>query len=861
MIKPVATINVVPNLPQSLTRLQELAYNMRWAWDQETIALFRRLDPDLWHATEQNPVWMLGLVSQERLRSAAEDPAFIAHLNRVCEAFDLYMKAENTWFEKQYNGRETPPVIAYFSMEFGLAEALQNYSGGLGILSGDHLKSASDLGIPLVGMGMLYQEGYFHQYLNADGYQQESYPINDYSNQPVSLQLDNTGQPIKISVPLPGRDLYAVIWKVQVGRIPLYLLDTNIEDNERLEDRNLTDRLYGGDRRTRIRQEILMGIGGIRALDALGMRPSVCHMNEGHSAFLALERIRQLMTEHDLTFPQAKEITKAGHVFTTHTPVPAGLERFGFDLVDEHFTDYYPTLGLSRDEFLNLGREDMGDYELFSMPVLALNLSSGTNGVAQLHGVVSRSMWRWVYPGVPENEVPIGSITNGIHVQTWISEEMSTLFDRYLDPAWREEEHRPDIWEAVEDIPDAELWRTHERRRERLVAFARSRLRTQLENRGLSRSEIEAANEVLNPDALTIGFARRFATYKRATLLFRDIERLKRILNDPDRPVQMIFAGKAHPHDVGGKELIREIVHTAQDPDLRDKIVFLENYDMSVARNLVQGVDIWLNNPRRPKEASGTSGMKLIYNGGLNCSILDGWWAEGYDPSVGWAIGNGEEYPEHEAEHQDYVESQALYNVLEQDIVPLFYQHTRDGLPRQWIAKVKNSMRILAPFFNTHRMVQQYTDRYYMPSHTRASDMTDDGMAKGLEFGAWHSRLEQAWHEINIEAVNISDQQVSVGKEFEIEAVVNLGSLSPDEVRVQLYSGQMNTHREIGDSGGTVIDMEPVAHEANGTSAYHFKTQYVYHTSGERGLSVRVLPNHELLPTCFQPGLITWAHL
>jgi starch phosphorylase len=859
MIKPVATINVVPNLPDSLLRLRELAYNLRWAWDQETIALFRRLDPDLWRATEHNPVWMLGLVSQERLKSAAADPAFMAHLDRVCTNFDRYMRGENTWFEKQYNTVGKKPVIAYFSMEFGLAEALQNYSGGLGVLSGDHLKSASDLGIPLVGMGLLYQEGYFHQYLNADGYQQESYPINDYSNLPVTLQRDSTGKPIKISVPMPGRQLYAVVWKVQVGRVPLFLLDSNIEDNTLPEDRDLTDRLYGGDRRTRIRQEILMGIGGIRALDALGMRPTVCHMNEGHAAFLALERIRQLMQEQHLSFHEAKEISRTSVIFTTHTPVPAGLERFGFDLIDEHFTEYYQSLGLSRDEFINLGRENMGDYELFSMPVMAINLSAAVNGVAQLHGVVSRKIWRWMYPGVPEDEVPIGSVTNGIHVQSWISQDMGALFDRYLDPAWREEEYRADIWAAAEDIPDEELWRTHQRRRERLVAFARDRLHAQLQNRGLPRSEIEAASEVLNPEALTIGFARRFATYKRATLLFRDIERLKRIVNNPDRPVQIIFAGKAHPHDAEGKDLIRQIIHVARDEELRNHIVFLENYDMNVARYLVQGVDVWLNNPRRPKEASGTSGMKVIYNGGLNCSILDGWWDEGYDPSVGWAIGNGEEYPEYEAAHQDYVESQALYNVLEQDIIPLFYHRTRDGLPREWIAKVKNSMRVLAPFFTTHRMVQQYTERYYMPSYERALEMMSNNIAQGKAFSAWRNMIQQSWHQIRVRSVNISEQQVKVGKAFTVEAQIHLGGLKPDDVRVQLYSGPLNTHREIGEDGGSAIDMEAVGDGVDGV--YQFKTRYTYHTSGERGLSVRVLPAHELLPTSFLPGLITWAQL
>jgi starch phosphorylase len=857
MIRPVATVKVIPNLPPKLERLQELALNLRWAWDQESISLFRRLDNDLWKATGRNPVWMLGLVSQERLLAACEDLAFMAHYNRVCESFDAYMAASATWYRGVY-GDSPAPRIAYFSMEFGITECLQNYSGGLGVLSGDHLKSASDLGIPLVGVGLLYQEGYFHQYLNADGYQQESYPINDYANLPVTLQRGPDGTPIKISVPLPGRQLYAVIWRVQVGRVPLLLLDTNIKENARDEDRNLTDRLYGGDRRTRIRQELLLGIGGTRALEALGLRPDIVHINEGHSAFLALERIRQLMVEKDLTFAEAREIARAGILFTTHTPVPAGLERFGFDLIDEHFTDYYQSLGLSRNEFIDLGRENMGDYDLFSMAVLALNLSASANGVAQLHGVVSRKMWQWVYPNIPENEIPIGSVTNGIHIASWISQEMESLLDRYLGPEWRLQEANPDAWQGIADIPDAELWRTHERRRERLTAFTRTRLRMQLENRGAPRSEIEAAAECLNPDALTIGFARRFATYKRATLIFRDLDRLKALVNNPDRPVQFIFAGKAHPHDTAGKDFIRQIVNYARDPDLRHSIVFLENYDMNTARYLVQGVDVWLNNPRRPKEASGTSGMKVIYNGGLNCSILDGWWAEGYDPSVGWAIGNGEEYPEAEADHQDYVESEALYNILEQDIVPLFYTRGRDSLPRGWIDKVKHSMQTLAPFFNTHRMVQQYTDRYYMPLYSRVQDMTADDMQAGRTYARWQSDLRRAWKDVRVQAVHIDAEHVMVGDALDVEATVLLGQLKPEDVRVQLYYGQLNSQRQLGlSSEAESIDMQPVGKDGSG--AYRFAARLVYYTSGERGISVRVVPHHELLPSPFQPGLIAWA--
>lgn len=855
MVRPVATVHVRPNLPQALERLEEVAYNLRWAWHHDSMVLFRRLDQDLWNATGHNPVEMLGKISQERLNTAANDPAFMAHYHSVCRSLDNYMKETNTWYQRHY-GQLEKPIIAYFSMEFGLTECLQNYSGGLGVLSGDHLKSASDLGLPLIGVGILYQEGYFQQYLNADGYQQESYPINDYANLPVTLQRHTDGTPIQISVPMPGRELYAQIWKVQVGRVALYLLDTNISANRLEEDRNLTDRLYGGDKRTRIRQEILMGIGGIRALDALNLRPTICHMNEGHSAFLALERIRQLMTEHDMTFQQAREISAAGNIFTTHTPVPAGLERFGFDLIDEHFTDYYRALGLTRDAFIDLGRENMGDYQLFSMAVLALNLSSGANGVARLHGEVSRQMWNWVYPNVPEHEVPIKAITNGIHVQSWVSQEMGTLLDRYLDPAWRFEEERPEIWAEVNAIPDSELWRTHERRRERLVAFARQRLKEHLIRRGAPQSEIEEADEVLNPDALTIGFARRFATYKRATLIMRDLNRLKQILNNSEYPVQIIFAGKAHPHDIGGKELIRQIVNNARHPDLRHSIVFLENYDMQIARYLVQGVDIWLNTPRRPKEASGTSGMKVIYNGGLNCSILDGWWAEGYKPTVGWAIGNGEEYAENAAEHQDYIESEALYNLLEQDIIPLFYNRGRDGIPREWIAKVKNSMAALAPYFNTRRMVQEYTEAFYMPNFSRTLEMTRPSLDNALAFAAWRENMAKVWKQVAIESVKVAESNVKVGSRIEVTARVKLGLLTPNDVRVQLYYGMLNTRGEINETG-EAIDMTPAGDGESGV--YIFKAHVTYRTSGDRGVSVRVVPYHRFLPHVYQPGLITWA--
>ncbi|MDX2163141.1 MAG: alpha-glucan family phosphorylase [bacterium] len=856
MVKPVAIVSVVPNLPEPLQRLQEFAYNLRWAWNHEAIALFRRLDRDLWDRTGHNPVAMLGTLSQERLQAACDDSAFMAHYHRVLDDFDSYMQDEHTWYAENHSTDGTP-VYAYFSMEFGITECVQNYSGGLGILSGDHLKSASDLGIPLIGVGLLYQEGYFRQYLNADGYQQENYPLNDWANLPVTLMRKADGSPLKISVPMPGRQLHAQVWKMQIGRNPLFLLDSNIAENPLEEDRNLTDRLYGGDRRTRIRQEVLMGIGGIRALEAMGYHPDVCHMNEGHSAFMALERIRLFMKQHNLSFYQARDILAASNIFTTHTPVPAGLERFGYDLIDEHFSTYWGELGLSRDQFIALGRESMGDYELFSMAVLALNLSGSSNGVAKLHGVVSRHLWQWMYPNIPQHEIPIGSITNGIHTQTWVSSEMAALLDRYLNPRWRTEEYRADIWAEIDNIPDTELWRTHERRRERLIAFARKQVAAALQKRGAPQSEIEAASELLNPDALTIGFARRFATYKRATMLFREPERLAKLLNDPERPVQLIFAGKAHPHDTEGKEFIRQIVRLSRMPEFRHSIVFLEDYDMNIARYLVQGVDVWLNNPRRPKEASGTSGMKVIYNGGLNCSILDGWWDEGYDPSVGWAIGNGEEYPESQADLQDYVESSALYNLLEREIIPMYYERTRDDVPREWVAKVKASFKKLAPMFNTHRMVQEYTDLMYVPAYRRLVSMTTPDLSNGLNFSEWRYQLGHAWSQVQVVSVDVAEKSVQVGRELEVKAVVNLGTLTPKDVRVQLYYAPLTTRGELG-SDGEAVNMEPVNGSGSGTH-HSFSARVAYPTSGDRGLSVRVVPHHEALSSDFQLGIVQWA--
>ncbi|MDZ4769262.1 MAG: alpha-glucan family phosphorylase [Chloroflexota bacterium] len=854
MVKPIITVSVVPNLPKPLERLRELAYNLRWSWHHDTISLFRRLDRDLWEETGHNPVMILGLLDQKRLDALVADSAFMTHFERVLADFDSYMSAKNTWYSRTY-GAVDKPIYAYFSMEFGLTEALQNYSGGLGVLSGDHLKSASDLGLPLVGVGLLYQEGYFRQYLNADGYQQESYPINDFSNMPVSMLIGPNDTALKVTVALPGRDLIAYVRKVQVGRVPLYLLDTNVPDNAREEDRNLTDQLYGGDKRIRIRQELLVGIGGIRALNALGIEPEVCHINEGHSAFLTLERARQFMGKHNVNFWEARDILAPSNVFTIHTPVPAGLERFDLSMMSEHFRDYNQQLGITWEEFTSLGKEQIGGSDVFALPVLALNMSGSANGVAKLHGVVSRRMWQWMYPLVPEQEIPITSVTNGVHVQTWISAEMAELFDRYLSPRWRTEDWDPTIWENVRQIPDTELWRTHVRRRERLIAFTRQRLKMQLQRQGASPRDLSEADEVLDPEALTFGFARRFATYKRATMIFSNLERLIKLVNDAERPVQFIFAGKAHPHDKEGKDFIRQIVRYARSAELRHRIVFIEDYDMHVARYLVQGVDVWLNNPRRPKEASGTSGMKVIYNGGLNFSILDGWWDEGYSPAVGWSIGNGEEYPETAEKMQDQIESEALYNMLETDLVPLYYDRTRDNLPRGWVEKMKASMRVLSPMFSTHRMVQEYTERMYVPSLELARALTTPTLEKGHALTAYQVKVRGEWKQVAVQDVKVDESHVRVGTDLVVTATVALGALTPSEVQVQLYSGRLTTRGQI--DGGACVPM--VLSETVGEGVYTFVGNLSYETSGERGVSVRVLPRHDSLLTPFLPGLIRWA--
>ncbi len=796
---------------------------------------------------------MLGIIDQQRLEAKSKDEAFLANLQRVYESFKDYMKSEHTWFDKKHGHRDVP-IVAYFSAEFGLTESVRLYSGGLGMLAGDHLKSASDLGIPLVAVGMLYRTGYFQQKLNAGGYQQEVYPENDFYNMPITPIKDADGNQLKITCELPGRALTCQLWKLQVGRVPLYLLDTDTPDNS-AGDRWITRELYGGDNETRIMQEIVLGIGGLRALHALNIHPRVYHMNEGHSAFLALERIAVSMVRHSLSFREALELTRAGNVFTTHTPVPAGIDVFSRDLMEKYFSQYFSKLNISWEEFLQLGWQNntpKGDG--FSMAVCALNLCGEANGVSKLHGAVSRKMWGDLYPEVPFREIPIGSITNGVHTRSYASTEMSILFDRYLGPRWVNNPGDQTVWEKIDLIPMEELWRTHERRKERLVAFARSRLVKQLKGRNAPASEIARAQEVLNPEWLTIGFARRFATYKRATLLFKDKERLIRILCNPERPIQLVIAGKAHPKDEPGKNFIKEIIKQSNDERLRKHIVFIEDYDVVVARYLVQGVDVWLNNPRRPQEASGTSGMKAAVNGALNLSILDGWWDEAYNPNVGWAIGTREEFGN--ADYQDEVEADSLYELLEKEVSATYYDLAGDNIPRRWVTMMKQSMKEINAVFNTNRMVSEYTDKYYVPGDTRYMALSENNRQRARELASWIDKIKANWNNIRFDNITVDNNaEHKVGQAYNVEVKVNLSNLSAEDVVCQAFYGPVTSEgTELND--GEVVTLQAAGKEGDLTV---FKGAVPLKESGKMGVAVRIMPNHKDLVHPFLIGHILWA--
>ena len=741
------------------------------------------------------------------------------------------------------------------------------YAGGLGILAGDHLKSASDLGVPIIGIGLLYKKGYFRQYLDIDGRQQEIFVENDFYNMPLELVRKDSGRPLTIKVEYPGRCISAQIWYVSIGRVKLYLLDTDILSNLSA-DRLITASLYGGDSELRIRQEIMLGIGGLKALKTLGITPTVCHMNEGHAAFMALERIRQFRSDNNMTFDEALETTRSSNIFTMHTLVKAGLDEFSVELMDKYFGGFFPHLGINRKQFLTLGRiftDD--DNESFKMPILAMRMSSHLNGVSKLHGQMSRQVWSSIWPGVPVEEVPIKSITNGVHTKSWLADEMSSLYDKYLGPTWSDGVFNNPLWNNIDEIPDEQFWQAHQRCKENLIVFARDRLKEQLKRRGAFHTELNQAEEVLDPDTLTIGFARRFTGYKRANLLLRNPEHLVNLLTDKERPIQIIFAGKAHPNDAEGKDIIRQIIHFAAQHKVRRRIVFLEDYDIDVARFLIRGVDVWLSNPRRPMEASGTSGMKAALNGVLNISTLDGWWCEGYTPDIGWVIGANQNHKD--IDYQDEMDAQAVYRVLENEVVPLFYTRSADNLPRAWIQRAKNSVKRVAPQFNTHRMVAQYTRRFYNPAAAKWRYLTAETCAKAREFANWKANIETAWSELAIRDVivevdngdgykrlNPRQPQLKIGSELRVRTLVELGKINPADVSVQLYHGPMNGSGNIKD--GSAVNMQ--YSEASEQQGIHwFAGSMPCRRTGQHGLDVRILPRHPNLTNPHELRLILWG--
>jgi starch phosphorylase len=827
-IQPIREFLVRPALPESIARLSDLAYNLLWSWEPIVRSLFRRLDPNMWRDSGYNPVLMLGRVPQSTLQKAANDPRYLALYRMACEASDARI-------------RKGPPppdgkLIAYFSAEYGLTECLPVYSGGLGVLSGDHLKSSSDQDYPLIGLGLLYQQGYFRQVLNPDGWQQERYPMNDFFTLPIAPVKDESGRDLKVTVKLPTGNIHIQVWKIVVGRITLYLLDTNIPENVLPQDRDITDSLYGGDIDTRIRQEIVLGIGGMRALKAMGLSPTVFHMNEGHSAFLALEQVRVFMSEHHLAFDEALEAARTSNVFTTHTPVPAGIDLFDPGLMYHYFSEYCGEIGIDFQQLMALGRRNIYNRdERFSMAVLALNTSSFRNAVSRLHREVSQEMFHDLWPQLPLWEVPITSITNGVHLPSWLNGELASLYDQYLQPDWRERFNEPSIWEQIKEIPDEELIDVHRRRKRRLVNFVRARQHSAAVRRQASAAEIRRAAEVLDPNALTIGFARRFATYKRATLLFRDVERLKRILLNKDMPVQLVIAGKAHPKDQPAKSYIREVVQFSRDPDLWKHVVFLEDYDMKVAREMIQGVDLWLNNPRRGEEACGTSGMKAAMNGVLNLSILDGWFDEAYENLGGWAIGEREPY----SDDQDGLHASAIYYLLENEIVPMFYER-RDQTPREWMRRMKQSLTYISPTFDCRRMVREYMTELYDPAHLQHVRACRDGYSGIRERAHWNQKVREVWERVRfVEAGPELSGAVLSGKPVLVRAAVDLAGLTADDVRVEVVMGRIDSNGNLEDTEVSVLS----SISQQGSVAV-FSKDIIPDRTGRLGYALRVSPNH-----------------
>ena len=845
-------ITVVPQLPKELKKLTEIANNLWWSWNTEFLKIFKMIDPDLWERIDKNPTKFLKLVAQEKIEKAAKNEEILKIYDQVVGYYENYIYSKDTWFAKKYPNNKQD-LIAYFSAEYGLDEILPIYSGGLGILSGDHLKSASDLGIPLVAVGLLYKNGYFNQKINGYGQQESEYNNIDLYNLPINPVKTADDQDMILEFPMLGNTLYVKVWKIQVGRVSLYLMDSDIDKNIE-EFKNITMKLYGGDKEMRIRQEIVLGMAGVELLKQLGLKPTVYHMNEGHSSFLTLQLIKNTMKEKEVAFQIAKEIVTSQTAFTTHTPVPAGNDIFDLGLIDKYFAGMWDEFGISRDEFMKLGMKETVNLEPgFNMGILALRIAGKRNGVSKLHGAVSRELFSEVWPDIAANESPITYVTNGIHTCSWLAPNLKELYNQYLIPYWQDNIQDDNIWKKINTIPDEKLWNEHLKRKEKLMNLIKKNVTERYRRSGYSYEDINEVVNKLNPNALTIGFARRFATYKRATLLFRDIERLTQLLNQENRPVQLVFAGKAHPADVEGQNLIKQIHEISLMPQFKGKIFILENYNIGMARYLVSGVDVWLNNPRRPMEASGTSGEKASVNGVVNFSVLDGWWAEGYDTTNGWSIGTEAEYDSYEI--QDNSDSDSIYSTLENKIIPTYYKQNDKGYSKDWVKYMKNSIITTGGKYSTSRMLVDYMERIYMP----LCDMYNKNF-KNLdnvnEFVKWKKSAKERWHEIEItQEDNVDNVKMNAGDIIEVKCKVKLPNFDPENVAVQVYYGQI---LDTGIVNNVCVTEMKKVDEDKEDNLYTYAAKIKLTTGGNFGYTFRVMPKNKMLLDSENMNLIKW---
>ena len=847
-------ITVNPQLPKRIEKLSEIANNLWWSWNTEFLRLFRKIDKDLWEKSGKNPIKFLKEVSQEKLETASKDLIFLHEYDKNVENFESYMESKDTWFANKYPENKKD-LIAYFSAEYGLDETIPIYSGGLGILSGDHLKSASDLGIPLVAVGLLYKNGYFHQKINGNGEQETEYHDIDIHDLPIHPVKTEEGEDLIIYLKFPKRRIYLKVWQINVGRVKLYLLDSDIEKNNP-EDRDVTLRLYGGDQEMRIRQEIVLGMGGVNLLTrALKLEPTIYHMNEGHSSFLILELIKNVIKEKQVSFEVARDIISSQTVFTTHTPVPAGNDIFQISLVEKYFKDFWPRLAITREEFLKMGMKPCQDLENgFNMGILALKVAGKKNGVSKLHGAVSRELFADVWPEIAANESPIGYVTNGIHTCSWLSPNLKQLYNKYLIPYWQDKIQYDYVWEKIKNIPDEKLWEAHQARKEKLLNIVKNNVTERLRRSGYNYEDINSITSKLNPNALTIGFARRFATYKRATLIFKDLERITQILNNSDRPVQLIFAGKAHPADKQGQDLIKFIHDVSMMPQFKGKIFLLENYNIAMSRYLISGVDVWLNNPRRPMEASGTSGQKASVNGVINFSVLDGWWAEGYNQKNGWRIGFNSDYESYEV--QDVTDSQNIYETLEQKIIPAYYNKEKNGISKEWLDYMKESIISTGGKYSTSRMLSDYTSQFYIPLCNLHNKYYKD-LSDVTRFNAWKNDMYRNWKDIKITQKkdnlnNIAD----AGKCITVRCQVELPNINPEHISVECYYGKILENGVVEDI--SIIPMQQIKTKVESRKNYEYETKIELKTGGNYGYTFRVMPKHEMLLESANMDLVKW---